>query len=382
MKVWLRRLVLIAFALAVAAVIVYAFLPQPIAVDVAPVGRGLLRVTVDDDGKTRIKERYAISAPLPGQVQRIKLKRGDKVEAGKTVAVVLPSYATPLDDRALAEARAKVKAATTSLESAREEYGLAQRELVRAKGAKRGVTEEDLDRAMLRERTTGLMVQYRQYELEQAEAVLKAIEVSPGEKELRPFEVRSPINGCVLDVPQESERTVPAGTELIKVGDPTDLEAEIDLLSQDAVKVRPGDKVIFEHWGGEKPLHGRLRLVEPQGFTKLSALGVEEQRVNAIIDFIEPPEQRKALKDNFRVEARIIIWESDDVVKVPSGSLFRNGNGWAAYVVANGKAQLRSVQVGRSNGLETQVLEGLNENDLVIVHPSDKITPGVAVTPR
>src|SRR5262249_13886303 len=179
-----------------------------------------------------------------------------------------------------------------------------------------------------------------------------------------------------------SGTVVPAGGRLLELGDSTDLEVEIDVLSADAVKVRPGTKVIREHWGGPEPLLARVRLVEPAGFTKISALGVEEQRVWVIADFVDPPEKRLTLGDAYRVEARIVIWEEDKVLKVPAGALFRQGNGWAVFVAGNGKAALRAVRVGQSNGLETQILDGLTEEDRVVVHPSDKVKDGIAIISR
>jgi HlyD family secretion protein len=222
-----------------------------------------------------------------------------------------------------------------------------------------------------------------EFELDLAKAALVRIRpVSPGDPEPQRLDVRSPITGRVLKVHQESDANVTPGQKLIELGDPGDLEMEIDVLSADAVKIKPGAKVIVEHWGGEYPLSGRVRLVEPSGFTKTSALGVEEQRVWVIVDFDDPPEKRPSLGDCYRVEVRIIIWEGKDVLKMPSGALFRHENGWAVYVVEDGQAVLRPVQIGRGNGLETQIVSGLREGEQVILHPSDKIKAGAAVVPR
>ncbi|HLW64697.1 MAG TPA: HlyD family efflux transporter periplasmic adaptor subunit, partial [Gemmataceae bacterium] len=194
--------------------------------------------------------------------------------------------------------------------------------------------------------------------------------------------IRSPITGCVLEVYQESSRTIPVGAELVKVGNTTDLECVIDVLSTDAVKITRGAKVYLEHWGGAQPLRGRVRLVEPAAFMKVSALGVEEQRVNVLVDFAEPRAKWESLGDGYRVEARIVVWESDDVLKAPDGAFFRHGDSWAVFRNVNGRARLTTVNVGRTNGLETHVTEGLAEGDSVILHPSDRIKNGVAVSPR
>jgi HlyD family secretion protein len=185
--------------------------------------------------------------------------------------------------------------------------------------------------------------------------------------------------GRVLRVLQQSSIVVTPGQQLLEVGDPADLEVEVDLLSSDAVKVAPGAKVFLEHWGGDEPLRGRVRLVEPAGFLKRSALGVEEQRVNVIIDLVDPPQKHATLGDAFRVEARIVVWEADGVLKVPAGALFRQGEDWAVFAVEDGRARLRRLQTGRSNGLETEIREGLAEGEKVILHPGDRIRSGTRV---
>jgi HlyD family secretion protein len=221
-----------------------------------------------------------------------------------------------------------------------------------------------------------------EFELELARAALARTRPDePGAPDTGRFEIRAPADGRILRVFQESEAAVPAGARLLEVGDPTDLEVEVDVLSSDAVKIRPGAKAILEHWGGDAPLTGRVRLVEPSAFTKVSALGMEEQRVNVVIDILDPPAKRGALGDALRVEARIVTWEREDVLKVPAGALFRHA-GWAVYVAARGRARLRPVRVGPSDGLETQVLDGLLENESVILHPSDLVGEGVRVTRR
>ena len=196
------------------------------------------------------------------------------------------------------------------------------------------------------------------------------------------FTIYSPINGRVLRVLQESAAVVTAGTPLLELGDPADLEAEVDVLSRDAVRIHPGALVWLEHWGGDEPLRGRVRLVEPSGFTKISTLGVEEQRVNVIVDFVDPPEARAALGDGFRVEARIVVDEARDVLRVPTSALFRVGDKSAVFCVVDNVARQQPVTIGRQNGLVAEVVDGLDEGDRVIIHPSDQIEDDVAVRQR
>jgi HlyD family secretion protein len=396
-----RRLLLqMAVGVFAGALLAYSFWPRPVEVDVAQASRGSLRVTVDEDGKTRIKERYVVSAPLAGRLQRIGLRPGAPVLAGQTLlAVIEPGDPALLDDRSRAEAEARVKAAeagrkqaVSKLERSRVAYNLAIRELqrIRQMAIGRETTYQELEAAEHRERmaqedmkAAQFAQQIADFELDLARAALKRSNPSsPGDADGWRFEVRAPISGRVLRVFQESSVIVTPGKELLEVGDPRDLEVEIDVLSSDAVKIAPGAKVFLEHWGGDKPLSGQVRLVEPSGFMKRSALGVEEQRVNVIIDFVDPPEKRSRLGDAYRVEARIVIWSANDVLKVPSGCLFRRGNDWAVFAVQDGSAQLRRVTVGRNNALETEITSGLEDGAVVILHPGDKIQPGIRVVPR
>jgi HlyD family secretion protein len=387
MNVNKQGLLLIAFGGLVVFAIVYAFLPKPIPVEIARVTRGPLQVTVDHEGRTRVKERYVISAPLSGRLLRVELHPGDPVRAKETLLTSIePSDPALLDPRARAEAEARVKAAEAgkrraipALDRARVASEQAKTELERAQTlyTEGAMSHQELDNAELKSMTADeelkaaeFSVQIATFELEQAEAVL-----SGGKDHTAgtPFEIRSPINGELLRVFQESENFVQSGTRLLEIGDLHDLEMEIDVLSRDGVKIKPGDKVWVEHWGGEAPLLGRVRLVEPSAFLKVSALGVEEQRVNVIADFVDPPEKRPTLGDAYRIEARIVISESDNVLKVPVSALFRRGEGWAVFAMQRGRALLRPVKIGRRNDLEAEVLSGVSENETVVVHPSDKI---------
>ncbi len=400
MKPRARKLLLSAVGLAVVGMVVYAFMPKPVPVDLAPVVRGALRVTVDEDGKTRVRERYIVSAPLSGRLQRISLHPGDAVEAGKSiVATIEPADPLLLDVRTRTEAASRVKAAEATLkqtapilESALAELELARSELQRLQRLAEinAATTKELDDAVLIERVrtqehkaASFARDIAQYELELARSAL--IRTQPQESEQENgwrFDIPAPCDGRVLRVFHEDSAVVSAATPLLEIGDPADLELEIDVLSSDAVTIKPGADVWIEHWGGQQPLRGYVRLVEPAAFTKVSALGVEEQRVNVIVDFSDPPEKRAALGDRYRVEARIVTWEQPDVVKVPTAALFRHQKKWAVFLIQNGRAERRWVEVGHGNGLEAQVIEGLDETDRVIVHPSDAVDHGVAIYPR
>jgi HlyD family secretion protein len=397
-----RRILMIAVVAAVAGFIVYAFLPQPVEVDAEPVTRGPLMVTVNEDGKTRIKERFVVSMPLAGQLRRIELKAGDPVAAGQTLlAVVLPNNPDLLDPRARAEAEARVSAfdaavkrAETNLQAADQEQEHADTEYERIRRLREmGASSESalqdalfvMRAAREQQRSVGFSLDMARFELEQAQAALKRFQVSPEDPDPPgecQFEIHSPIDGRVLRILQESAAALPAGTPLMELGDPTNLELEIDVLSTDAVKIAPGDTVLVEHWGGETPLTGTVRVVEPAAFTKISALGVEEQRVWIIADLNVSQEERGSLGDAFRFEGRIVVWESEDVLQVPTSALFRQGDEWAVFVINDEHAHLRKVKLGHRNPDAAEVLDGLTEGERAIVYPSDRVQDGVAVKRR
>jgi HlyD family secretion protein len=429
----------------IAAIIVvglgYAFLPQPIEVDLVEATRGTVRVTVDQEGKTRIHDKYVVSAPLNGRILRITMRPGDTVEAGKTLLTTIePRDPDLLDARSIAQAEARVKASEATLrqvvpvlESARAGQSFAEAEVTRMRKAfeGKGVSQSEVESAEMlnRQRSEDLRSakvseEIAKFELEQAKAALLRSRPRPEDiadkeranttgnpskrepnRELSGngngdasgatsepaakggadwnFPIYSPIDGRVLRVFQESSAIVMPGTQLVEVGNPeSDLEVEIDVLSRDAVKVHPGDAVLLEHWGGEAPLRGRVRVVEPSGFTKISTLGVEEQRVWVIVDFVDPWEKRRTLGDAFRVEARIIIDEARDVLKIPTSALFRVGPDPAVFLVKNHVAHQTIVKVGRQNGLEAEIIDGLKQGDVVVLHPSDQIQDGVKVRQR
>jgi HlyD family secretion protein len=372
-------------ALVVALLIAAGLWPQPAPVETARAVVGSLRATVNEEGKTRIKQRYAVSAPVTGQLRRIPLRPGAEVQAGQTLlAVIEPLSPTMLDARARSLAEARREAAGAQLEKARAGHDFAASELRRYEKlyADKTVTVQELETARWREAAAGRDRAAAESALRQADAELA--EFAPASdagasSPQSPAEIRAPASGRILRVFQESARVVAAGMPLLEIGDATDLEVVIEVLSRDGAAIAAGAKVELDQWGGGKPLLGRVRLVEPAAFTKISALGVEEQRVNVIADILTPPEQRPSLGDNFRVEAHIVIWETEQALKAPSGALFRRGPQWAAYVVTNGRARLRLLQAGPSSGVETQILEGLKEGDEVVLYPGDRLHDGQRV---
>ncbi len=373
---------------AVLALIALGLRPKPAQVETARAAYGPLRATVSEEGKTRIQQRYVVAAPVTGQLRRIPFKPGAEITANTTiVATIDPLPASPLDARNRALAAARRDSARTMLEKSRTAHELAKSELRRIEQmfAAKTVSPQDLESAQLRETTAAREVASAEGSLAQAEAELaEAGEVASASSRQRssaPIEVRSPVSGRVLRVFQESERAVTSGTPLVEIGDPADLEVVVEMLSRDGAAIPAGAAALLEQWGGPVPLEGRVRLVEPAAFTKISALGVEEQRVNVVVDITTPLEQRRSLGDNFRVEARVIIWEDARALKVPSSGLFRRGNDWAAFVVRDGAAKLVPVKTGRSSGAETQVLDGLKEGDEVILYPGDRIKDGQRVAP-
>ena len=449
---WIKRLLWLCVLAGIVAAVGYGFMPKPFPVDTARVTRGSLSVAVSEDGKTRVRDRFVISAPLAGRLHRIKVRAGDPVAIpnraesvadsseeepsangnghGETpLEVVTPSLAlgtSPanelaiidpidpglLDSRQIAQAELRVKATETAIGSAaaakkKSEVSLewAKLDLERRAGlsGKGANTKQELEDAqmLVRSRTEELnsakfaeLTTKYEHDLARA-ALLRSKPLSADDANKWQLRLHSPINGVVMKVLQESETIAQQGTPLLEVGDPRDLEIDIEVLSTDAVKIRPGQTVRLKHWGGEKPLQGHVRLVEPSGFLKISALGVEEQRVHVIANFDAPYAERPTLGDGYRVEAEIVIWEKDDVLKVPTGALFRESGVsrsasaenpavdiWAVYVVEGGLAIKRRIEVGRRNGLEAEVLNGLSETDLVIVHPSDRIQDKIQVQPR
>lgn len=396
MAVRATRFIVWGMALLVVAALVYALQPQPLQANIVSIGIGPLRVTLEEEGETRVRDRFMVSAPLAGRVLRIGLEPGDPVTANETIlATFLPVDPTLLDARTRAEVEARVRAAEAASGRAEVERGRARTELEFAESdleryqhldASALISKEQLDSAQLRASiaadlllSTEFAVSNARYELEVAQAsLLQARGVRDGDT----ITLRSPIDGVVLQRLRQSEAIVPAGEPLMEIADPGQLEIVSDYLSTDAVRIKPGQPVLIEQWGGDRSLAGLVRRVEPYGFTKVSALGVEEQRVNVVIDFEDVREAWEALGDGYRVEVRVIIWEEADVPKVPTSSLFRKGDAWAVYRVHLDTAVLTRVEIGQRNGLEAQIIAGLAAGDRVIAYPSDAIADGVTVVAR
>jgi HlyD family secretion protein len=380
----------------------WAFWPRPLPVEVAAITRGAMQVAISDEGKTRVKDVYSVSAPVAGRVLRIEAEVGDTVVAGETiVAHLLPSAPAFLDARALSEAQATVRAAEAAVELARAERRRAQAEIdyaklevdrVRDLVKRQAKSVAELDRVELNLKLAKVTdaravaaIDQRQAELETAKAVL----IDPATPEsvaagrtVGLIGIKAPVSGRVLAVLRQSEGVVAAGTPLVELGDPTRLEVVVDLLSTSAVKVSPGDVVDIVDWGGPGALKGRVLRVEPTGVTKVSSLGIEEQRVNVIVVPATGDAEWTKLGHGFRVQARIIVWSAPDVVRVPAGALFRLDREWAVFKLDDGRARLTVVGTGHVAEDWVEVTSGLAVGDKVIVHPARAIEDRVAVVPR
>jgi HlyD family secretion protein len=402
MKAMQRRVVLWGSLIGVLALaLLFAFRPQPVTVDLLELIPGDLTVTIDEEGETRVRDIFVLSAPVAGRALRIEAEAGDAVIAGETViAQIEPLDPAFLDLRSATEARAAVRAAESAktlaqaeVEQAQSELDFARTELDRARELilDNTISRRALDDAERAYRTgkaiyaTSLAaLQVRNFELERVRAQL----LSPTEARQQTGKcdcvpITSPIDGQILRILHESEAVVSAGQPLLEIGDPRELEILVDLLSSDAVQVSPGQQVIIERWGGDKPLAGQVRRVEPFGFTKVSALGIEEQRVNVIIDLVGLREQWARLGHGYQAELRIVLWQGTDVIKLPLTALFRNhDNGWAVFVEEQGRAQRRSVQIGHRNGLEAEIIAGLVAGERVVTHPGDRVADGVELRAR
>jgi HlyD family secretion protein len=366
--------------------LIAGFWPKPAPVETAKAVVGQLRATINEEGKTRIKQRYIVSAPVAGQLRRIPLKAGADVIAGETiVAAIEPVSPALLDLRTTASTEARRDTAAANLEKAASAHTFAASELGRFEKlfANKTISVQELESAQLRESSAAKEESAAQSALRQAEAELQEFtSVRHSTNAICALtEIKAPSTGKVLHVFEENSRVVAAGMPLLEIGDPSDLEVVIEVLSRDGAAIPSQAVVELEQWGGGTPLVARVRLIEPAAFTKISALGVEEQRVNVIADLLTPPERRLNVGDNFRVEARIIIWQAADALKVPVGALFRQEDNWATFVIVDGRAELRPVKVGRSSGVETQILDGLKPGEQVILYPGSRVQAGNKVTP-
>ena len=389
---------LIGITVAIIVGLVMGFWPQASWVDVANVTRGPLQVSVLEEGKTRVIDRYIISAPVAGYVRRVKLKVGDNIEHAQALVDLDPLRAPVLDARSHAEAMARaaaskaaVQAAEQNAHAAKADAELARQENKRIRNLHKNklVSQDEVDKGAARARATiaaqrsaEFAVEVSRHELEAARTVLAYSAAKDTGKAIEHVDIISPINGSVLKLYHESEGVVNAGQALIEVGNSKALEVEVEVLSADAVQIKEGMRVLFHRWGGENPLEGIVRRVEPVGFTKISALGVEEQRVLVIADILSEPKKWHRLGDGYRVEAEFVLWEMNDVLQIPTSALFRHSNTWTVFVLEGGRAQLRNIKVGQRNGLRAEVLEGLGIDETVILYPDDTIKSGRRVKVR
>jgi HlyD family secretion protein len=377
--------------LLVAAIAAFALWPDTMAVEVASASRGPMRVTIDEDGETRVRDRYVVSAPVTGQLQRLELDPGDQVIKEKTVvARLLPAESPLLDPRTRTELQAAIPAAQAAVDQARAERDRAAAAFTQARSTRDRTAKLAAGGAVSAE-----ALEAADTALREADAALQAAgsTVARAESELRLARARllspaaagrvvtvvAPATGVVLKLLRESESVVPVGTPLVEIGDPKALEIVADLLSTDAVQVASGAAVSIERWGGGTAIDGRVRRVEPAAFTKISALGVEEQRVNVVIDVVDSGTAARQLGDAYRVEVRIVIWEAADVLQVPVGALFRHGDAWAVFVVGEGHVRLQVVELGHRTNTHAEILSGLEAGQSVVMHPPDTLADGARV---
>lgn len=387
---WLVRIAILAVA---AAAIAWLLRPRPIVVETARVERGTLEATVTAEGKTRVRNLFVVAAPVDGELERISLKAGDVIAGSSVIARIWPAAPKPLDVRSRAEAVAAVAAARAAVERAeatekeaaaalthaestlQTSMRLSKEGVVAPKDAEHAAHEVDIRRQAVR--ASGSAVQEARASLARAEAAIATAAANPGGRALT--EVRSPAAGKVLRVVRDSAGPVAAGTPLLEVGDVDAIEIVSDFLTSDAMAVTPGAKASILDWGGPAPLSARVRQIEPGGFTKISALGLEEQRVPIILNLVGDAPQ--GFGNNFHVKVAIVVWTGRDVLTIPSTALFRTGDEWAVFVVRDGRAQLRRVVVGRSDDTRSAIERGLEDGDEIVIQPSDALRDGGRVAP-
>lgn len=397
---WLKRIAALIVVALVIGGIAYALWPKPIAVDVAVIDSGALEVTVDAEGVARIRDVFRVSAPIAGRLDRLPVHVGDRVYANSTeIASIRPTTPAFLDVRtrreleaAAAAARAAVDLARARLDGAMAAGKMAAADLNRAEQLSKGGTislrafeqaASAVDGATATVAQSKAELELRQSELNSANARL----IEPDQPIMTPqpagccLTLRAPVDGIVLKLASESEQVIAAGTPLLEIGNPRDMEIAVHLLSSDAANIPPGTPATIDGWGGP-PLSAKVRSVDPVAYTKISALGIEEQRVDATLDLVDSFETWKALGHGFRVMAHVATWQSDNVVRVPLGALFRRGSEWSVYRVVDGRAVATAVDIGHRNDRFAEVLSGLAAGDTVVLHPSDRVTDNVRLTMR
>ena len=378
-----RKILIIGVLLGVAALLWILLRPTPVLVEVTKATRGPMRVTIDEDGETRAHDRFVIAAPIPGRMLRVDLEEGDAVSENQIVAKIEP---LPLNQQQREEVLGRIETAEAGkrqadarAEHARHDYEQARRDLQRAEQLGRGkvISAQALEEARNVEITGAEELRAAQFSAAAAAAEVKVaraglVGIGDGPRH-KIIDLRSPVAGRVLRVIEKSERIVQAGSPVVVLGDPGKIEIVTDVLTTDAVNIKPGAAVFLEGWGGNHPLQAKVRLVEPSGFTKISALGVEEKRVNVIADFIDPPD---GLGDGYRVEARIVTWEASDVLKIPGSATFRDRDGWSAFVLDRGRTRRRTVQIGHRNQAEAEIMGGIAAGEQVVLYPSNQLHDG------
>ena len=393
-----RTTVITLLGLVLLALLVWGFWPGAVLIESAVAVHAPLSVTVEEEGQTRVKDRYVISAPVAGYLQRIALEVGDTVTRGQTLALMEPLRPEVLDPRTRARAEAQVAAARAAIKraeqqvtAARAEASFARSDHARKQELQEGslVSRDALEQSAARYReaeaelrSAGFAVEVARHELEAAETALQYSIGDNGETATETVAIRAPVDSRVLQIHRESEGVVTTGEPLLEIGDPAALEVAVDVLSADAVRIQPGSKVQLLRWGGPQVLEAIVRTVEPTGFKHISALGVEEQRVWVIADLVSPRTDWEQLGDGYRVEARFILWHANNVLQVPASALFRHDDDWAVFTIDGGKARLATLSTGHGNGLVTQILDGIEAGEHVILHPDDRIAEGVRVTEK
>ena len=390
-----KSLSLILAGIAVAALLAWALMPAPETVSVTEVRSGYFAETVEDEGRTALRERYTVSSPIGGFLRRVGLEPGDRVEADDTLFELEGMPAPAFDARTqmqareeVEQARARVEAARAELEARESDYEQAAADLSRNQRLhlREMVSTDELDRARTRRDSARAAVRSARYQVDVARFELAAArtrtEIAGGERDgddQAALQVRAPLSGVVTARHRQHEGPVRDGEAILEIGDLDDLEVRVDLLSMDAVRVEPGMRVVIERWGGDDELSARVRRVEPAGFEDVSALGVDEQRVPVRVAITSPREQWRELGDGYRVEARFILWEDDDVLQVPTSALFRRDDQWRLFAVEDGRAVARAVEIGRRSGLRAEIEAGVEAGDRVITHPGDRISDGIRV---
>lgn len=393
MKISNKAILLSLFAV-IAVLIAWAFMPKAVKVQTAEVTRGKFQQVIEEDGKTRVRNRYVVSAPVSGRLMRISLKAGNLVKQDDVVAMIVPNAPALLDARSMQELTERVGAAEAAKSRAIAEQARAQAALEKAEmdltRYKSLATEGFISPSQLSQIELTLKVSLR--ELDAAKQVVHiadhdvataraaVLRSQSGEARDRVWAVRSPVGGSVLRVPQESEGAVALGAPLLEVGDPGEIEIVVDVLSSDAVQVKEGAAVMIERWGQPTSLQGRVRMVEPSAFTKISALGVEEQRVNVVVDIVSPREQWTALNDGYRIVARIVVFTAENAINIPTGALFRKGTQWEVFVADKGRASERAVSVSHRSESDAMIDKGLQPGERVVIYPGDSLKDGIKIS--